>query len=97
MGPFNFDYPGSWWRLDDEEQKAADARTREWEERRAAAEDGQPVLTLIELGSLIKQTEATLPGLPAHDRARVRRKLEAMKLEFLWRDFLREHITTWPR
>jgi hypothetical protein len=83
----------------DEKKLPEDARSRlqRWRARWAAKDAGGPVLSLTELGSLIKQTEHALasaarPG----DVATLSVQLEDMKHEFDWRTFLDVDETIWP-
>jgi hypothetical protein len=83
----------------DEKQLSEEARGRlqRWKARYAAKDAGRPVLSLAELGSLIKHTEHALaaaarPG----DVATLSVQLEDMKHEFDWRTFLDVNETIWP-
>jgi hypothetical protein len=83
----------------DEKQLPREARGRlqRWRARWEAKQAGGAVLSLTQLGSLIKQTQhaidtATRPG----DVATLSVQLEDMRHEYDWRTFLDVDKTMWP-
>jgi hypothetical protein len=94
MGLYDFDFPSSWWRPD--EAAATEERLADYDQRVAAIRAGARPMTLAELGSLIKQSEAELDAASDEDRPALRRKLDAMKAEFDMRQFMREDTTSYP-
>jgi hypothetical protein len=75
----------------------AQARIERWKARWDAKVSGGPVLSLTELGSLIKQTQTAIQSTssPA-DRAVLGIQLEDMQHEYDWRTFLDVDTTIWP-
>jgi hypothetical protein len=75
----------------------AQARIDRWKARWDAKAAGRPVLSLTELGSLIKQTQTAIQSTSsAADRAVLGIQLEDMKHEYDWRTFLDVTETIWP-
>ena len=96
-GTFPLPLPQPWYV--DEEKLSEEARGRlsRWKARWDAKCAGGRVLSLTQLGSLIKQTQhaldtATRPG----DVATLSVQLEDMQHEFDWRTFLDVDETIWP-
>jgi hypothetical protein len=77
--------------------EAAQGRVQRWLKRRAAALNGGPVLSVAELGDLIKQTEAALATALPGDAASLAVQLEDMHRELDTRTALGEDTTEWPR
>jgi hypothetical protein len=75
----------------------AQARIERWKARWAAKDAGGPVLSLTELGSLIKQTQTVIQttSSPA-DKAVLGIQLQDMQHEYDWRSFLDVTETIWP-
>jgi len=75
----------------------AQARIERWKARWDAKVAGGPVLSLTELGSLIKQTQSAIDSTSsAADKATLSVQLEDMRHEFDWRTFLDVDTTIWP-
>jgi hypothetical protein len=75
----------------------AQARIERWKARWAAKDAGGAVLSLPELGSLIKQTQTAIQtASSAGDRAALGIQLEDMQHEYDWRTFLDVDETIWP-
>jgi hypothetical protein len=64
--------------------------------RKELREAGEPTLTLGELGSLIKKTEAEAEAAEGLGRDVILLRLSDMHREFHWRTFLGENTTDWP-
>jgi hypothetical protein len=83
----------------DEKQLSEEARGRlqRWKARYAARNAGGAVLSVAELGSLIKQTQHAIDSTssPA-DKAILAVQLEDMRHEHAWRTFLGVDETIWP-
>ena len=82
----------------DEKQLSDEARGRlnRWRARWAAKAAGGPVLSLVDLGSLIKRTQDALETAGPTDAALLGVQLEDMKHEYDWRTFLNVDKTIWP-
>lgn len=89
--------PVDWFRRVPHFAEESQARVQRWSVRRDAAARGGPVLTVAELGSLIKQTEDAITTAGPGDSATLRVQLEDMKMEFHARTFCGEDETNWPR
>jgi hypothetical protein len=75
----------------------AQARIERWKARWDAKVAGGPVLSLTELGSLIKQTQSAIDSTSSDtDKAILSVQLEDMRHEFDWRSFLDVNETIWP-
>lgn len=74
----------------------AHGRIDRWKVRYDAAMAGGPVLSLVELGSLIKRTQAAIEIAGPTDAAILQVQLEDMREEFHMRDFFKERMTRWP-
>jgi len=95
LGPPHPWYMGDSWVA----QLAGDAQARieRWKARWDAKVAGGPVLSLTELGSLIKQTQSAIDSTSsAADKATLSVQLEDMRHEFDWRTFLDVDTTIWP-
>jgi len=77
--------------------EGAQDRVARWKARWDAKAAGGPVLSVVELGTRIKQTQQLMEVAPAPgDVAALSVQLEDMKREFDWRTFLDVDVTIWP-
>jgi hypothetical protein len=75
----------------------AQARIERWKARWDAKVAGGPVLSLTELGSLIKKTQSAIESATASgDVAALSVQLQDMQREYDWRTFLDVDATIWP-
>lgn len=77
---------------------AARDRVARWEKRQEHRSEGGTTLTLAELDSLIKKTQETLDATESvSDKLALQCQLDDMKRELVWRTFLGEQETLWPK